>query len=207
MPDFSAEGHLTAPVAGIDEAGRGPWAGPVVAAACILNPTEIDPAILALIDDSKKLTKLKRERIFESLTTPNQSGLAYGIGEATVQEIDCMNILQATFLAMKRAVENLPIQPQSLLIDGNQNPKIGMPTQLLVKGDSKSLSIAAASIIAKVHRDHIMQDLAAQYPYYGWESNAGYGAKAHQEGLASHGVSPHHRTSYAPIQRCLEKIA
>lgn len=204
--DFTHESQLAGPVAGVDEVGRGPWAGPVVACACILIPEYIDMSLFCEIDDSKKLSKLKRRKLHGYLTqTP--SGVLYALGEASVQEIDQLNILQATFLAMKRAVEGLSQQPKSLLIDGNQDPKLGIPTQLLIKGDSKSPSIAAASIIAKVYRDTIMEDLAKEYSHYGWESNSGYGAKAHQDGLAQYGVTPHHRTSYAPIQRCLQKSA
>ncbi len=206
-PDFSLEKALPSPVAGIDEAGRGPWAGPVAAAACILDIEIIDQDILSQLNDSKKLTKAKREQLFEFLTYPGQEGVSYGIGEASPQEIDQFNILQATFLAMKRAVEALPTVPQSLLIDGNQDPKLGTPTQMVVKGDSKSLSIAAASIIAKVYRDEVMERLAEEYPGYGWESNAGYGTRVHQEGLAQHGVTAHHRQSYKPVMKCLTQVA
>jgi ribonuclease HII len=206
-PDFSLEKDLPGPVAGIDEVGRGPWAGPVVAAACILDIEVIDKDTLSQLNDSKKLTKAKRERLFEFLTYPEQAGVSYGIGEASPQEIDQLNILQATFLAMRRAVDVLPVTPQALLIDGNQDPKLGILTQLVVKGDSKSVSIAAASIIAKVYRDEVMERLAEENPGYGWESNAGYGTHAHQQGLSQHGVTVHHRQSYKPVMKCLTQAA
>lgn len=206
-PDYSLEAELPGPVAGIDEAGRGPWAGPVVAAACILDTETIDKEILSQLNDSKKLTKAKRDHLFEFLTYPNQAGVSYGIGEASPHEIDQLNILQATFLAMGRAVEALPVTPQALLIDGNQDPKLGILSQLVVKGDSRSLSIAAASIIAKVYRDEVMERLAEENPGYGWESNAGYGTQAHQRGLAQYGVTVHHRQTYKPVMKCLTQAA
>lgn len=206
-PDYSLENVFPSPVAGIDEAGRGPWAGPVVAAACILDIEIIDKDILSQLNDSKKLTKAKREHLFQFLTYPDRVGVSYGIGESSPQEIDQLNILKATFLAMKRAVEALPVAPQALLIDGNQDPKLGIPTQMVVKGDSKSLSIAAASIIAKVYRDEVMERLAEENPGYGWESNAGYGTQAHQQGLSQHGVTAHHRQSYKPVMKCLTQAA
>ena len=195
MPDFSHEQQFTGPVAGIDEAGRGPWAGPVVAAAVILDPDKIPSGL----NDSKKLTAKRREALFNEVMACADVGIA----EASVEEIDTLNILQATFLAMHRAVENLTETPAHLLIDGNQKPKIDIPTTTIVKGDSLSLSIAAASIIAKVFRDRIMADLAKSFPDYGWETNAGYGTAAHREGLDMVGVSPHHRKSYAPIARLM----
>ena len=195
MPDFSHEQQVTGPVAGIDEAGRGPWAGPVVAAAVILNPDKTPSGL----NDSKKLTAKRREALYDEIITSAD----VGIGEASVEEIDALNILQATFLAMRRAVDNLTEKPAHLLIDGNQKPKIDIPSTTIVKGDSLSLSIAAASIIAKVYRDRIMADLAKSFPDYGWETNAGYGTAAHRAGLDMVGVSPHHRKSYAPIARLM----
>lgn len=183
--------------AGIDEVGRGPFAGPVVAAAVILNPEKTPVGI----QDSKKLSKSKREILFAEL----MESADVGIGEASVAEIDELNILQATFLSMKRAVEALNQTPDHLLIDGNRDPKIGIPSQLVVKGDSISLSIAAASIVAKVTRDRKMCALSEQYPHYGWEKNAGYGTAEHRKGLSLFGVTPQHRRSFAPIRKILEE--
>ena len=201
-PDWSAEtrhiekyaGH----VAGVDEVGRGPLAGPVIAAAVILDPDNIPVGL----NDSKKLTKTKRETLYDLI---NQSALAVGIGEASVDEIDQINILQASLLAMMRAVKNLDVQPASLLIDGNQPPATDLPFECLVKGDTRSLSIAAASIIAKVERDRMMGDLAKIHPEFGWEKNAGYGVPAHMKGLNLVGPSRFHRKSFAPIRKLLDE--
>jgi len=197
FPDFSLELKKPGIVAGIDEVGRGPFAGPVIAAAVILNPEKTP----AGIQDSKKLSKPKREILFAEL----MESADVGIGEASVTEIDELNILQATFLAMKRAVEALKQTPDHLLIDGNRDPKIGIQSQLVVKGDSISLSIAAASIVAKVTRDRKMCALSEQYPHYGWEKNAGYGTAEHRKGLSLFGVTPQHRRSFAPIRKILEE--
>lgn len=196
-PDFSFEDSIeTLPVCGIDEAGRGPWAGPVVAAAVILDPLRFPEGL----NDSKKLSAKRRDALFDAI---NKTALV-GVGIATVQEIDEMNILQATFLAMRRAAEALPQCPSYALIDGNKvPPNLICEAQAIVKGDGRSLSIAAASIIAKVTRDRIMVTLAQQFPGYGWERNAGYGVKAHQEGLNRLGVTPHHRVSFKPIHKML----
>lgn len=211
MPDFSYENKFLrsdlfsagSPVmiAGIDEAGRGPWAGPVAAGAVIFPNLEIDPSLARRLDDSKKLPHAKREELFEEL---HACGALIGCGMADVAEIDRMNILQATFLAMRRAVENLPGKPSFAVIDGNKIPPgLSCPAQALVKGDALSLSVAAASIIAKVTRDRLMAELAAEFPHYAWEKNAGYGTKAHQDGIKSYGICIHHRRSYAPIQKFL----
>ncbi|MGE4611996.1 MAG: ribonuclease HII [Paracoccaceae bacterium] len=196
-PDFSFEIACSlTPVCGIDEAGRGPWAGPVVASAVILNLTEVPEGL----NDSKKLTAKRRDVLFDAIS---KSALV-GIGTATVQEIDEINILQATFLAMRRAVADLPALPNYALIDGNKiPPDFPCDAEAIVKGDGRSVSIAAASIIAKVTRDRIMVALAQQFPGYGWERNAGYGVKAHQEGLNRLGVTPHHRVSFKPIHKML----
>ncbi len=192
-PDFSFEAAAPhTPVAGVDEAGRGPWAGPVVAGAVILDPAHIP----AGLNDSKKLSANKREALYEAITAQHQ----WGAGIASAAEIDALNILQATKLAMQRAVAALPTPPGYVLIDGNHSFDAPCPTNTVVKGDSRSLSIAAASIIAKVTRDRMMQDLHKTYPHYGWDSNAGYGTKQHQEGLAVHGITPEHRKSFAPIR-------
>jgi ribonuclease HII len=199
MPDFSVEISLGGPVAGIDEAGRGPWAGPVVAAAVILDRSEFPSDLAARVNDSKKLSKNVREMLFERIT----AAAPYAIGQASVEEIDRLNILQASMLAMRRAFQKLPLSAACALVDGNCDPELGVPTRCLVGGDGHSLSIAAASILAKVARDRIMADLALQFPGYGWDNNAGYGTKAHQQGLAELGITPHHRRSFAPIARLL----
>ncbi|MEZ5893069.1 MAG: ribonuclease HII [Parvularculaceae bacterium] len=191
----SLSGPGTSIVAGIDEAGRGPWAGPVVAAAVILNPDDI-PAGLA---DSKTIAEKKRDLIAADIRARAQ----VGVGVASVEEIDALNILQATFLAMARAEAALPLKPHICIVDGSQKPKLRAATHMVVKGDAKSLSIAAASIIAKTVRDGMMRALAEEHPFYAWEKNKGYGAPAHREGLERHGVTPHHRKSFAPIHNML----
>ncbi|MSO77654.1 MAG: ribonuclease HII [Alphaproteobacteria bacterium] len=196
MPDFSIEKSLAlTPIAGVDEAGRGPWAGPVVAAAVILDPARVP----AGLDDSKRLQRPVRERLYGEL-----SGVArLGVGQASVAEIDALNILQASLLAMRRAVEALATPPALALIDGNRRPQLPCPSHLVVGGDGKSLSIAAASIVAKVTRDRIMADLAMAFPGYGWERNAGYGTQMHRRALNQLGITPHHRRTFAPIRNML----
>ncbi|MFT6558784.1 ribonuclease HII [Sneathiella sp.] len=196
-PDYSLETKLAGRIVGIDEVGRGPFAGPVVAAAVILDPQNIPDGL----QDSKKISKNRREALYETL----MACANVGIGEATVQEVDQLNILQATFLAMKRAATALNITPDFALVDGNRDPKLGIPTQLVVKGDSISVSIAAASIVAKVTRDRKMCALAKLFPHYGWEKNAGYGTAEHRKGLSLFGVTPQHRRSFAPIRKILEE--
>ncbi|WP_169567840.1 ribonuclease HII [Sneathiella limimaris] len=196
MPDFAFEDQLDGLIAGVDEVGRGPFAGPVVAAAVILDRTNVPEGMT----DSKKLSLKSREALFDLII----SSAMVGIGEASVPEIDEFNILKATFLAMKRAVEALPQKPDHLLVDGNRDPKIHPSTQLIVKGDNKSLSISAASIVAKVTRDRKMKALSERYPHYGWERNAGYGTAEHRKGLLQFGVTPQHRRSFAPIRKLLE---
>ncbi|MGB0748572.1 MAG: ribonuclease HII [Magnetospiraceae bacterium] len=199
MPDFSLEHAIwnagAARIAGIDEAGRGPWAGPVVAAAVVLSAD----AALPGLDDSKKMTAAARERLFEAI----QTSAEVGVGQACVAEIDQMNILAATLLAMRRALDALAQPVDAALVDGNRLPDLPCPAQAVVKGDGRSLSIAAASVIAKVTRDRIMADLAQDFPAYGWERNAGYGTKAHQDALARVGITPHHRKSFKPIAKIL----
>jgi ribonuclease HII len=188
-------------VCGVDEAGRGPWAGEVVAAAVILDAQRIP----AGIHDSKKLSHAKREKLYDAIIG---SCRAYAIASASVEEIDTLNILGATMLAMTRAVQALTIAPTIALVDGNRSPRIeGVQVRTIVKGDSLSLSIAAASILAKVHRDRQMQALDTLYPQYGFASHAGYGTKQHQLALARHGVTPHHRRSFAPIRAMLASAA
>lgn len=202
MPNFDIENTHNCIVAGVDEAGRGPWAGPVVAAAVIIHDRNLEQELLSAIDDSKKLTAIKREKLFIKIFEEEKEGkLAVGIGESSVAEIDELNILQATFLAMNRAVLSLKIKPEIAIIDGNQKPKnFCCNTQTVIGGDAKSISIAAASIIAKVHRDKIMKDLSLKYPHYSFEKNAGYGTQAHIEGLKAHGICSEHRKTYKPIK-------
>jgi ribonuclease HII len=181
-------------VAGIDEAGRGPLAGPVVAAATVL-PAEFS---LAGLNDSKQLTEPVREQFFEALTAPGKL-VCYGIGFAEPAEIDRLNILRATFLAMERAVMALPLRPDHLLIDGLPVPVFQQPQTAVVDGDAKSLSIAAASVIAKVTRDRMMRKWHSEFPQYDFDQNKGYGTRAHLESLQIHGPCPIHRRSFAPV--------
>jgi len=193
MPDFSVENKLGGIVAGIDEVGRGPWAGPVVAAAVILNNDNYPNGI----DDSKKLSPSKRQILFLEIIRSAK----FGVGLADVFEIDNMNILEASKLAMLRAYKNLNTHVDCVIVDGNQPLALNCKTYPLVSGDSISLSVAAASIIAKVTRDKIMHLLAKEYPHYGWESNVGYGTKQHQDGIRIHGITEHHRRSFKPIAK------
>ena len=181
-------------IAGVDEAGRGPLAGPVVAAAVILCPDGI-----AGLDDSKKLSPARRAaleaKIFEQC--------AVGVGLASVEEIDQINILQATMLAMTRAVEALGSKPALILVDGNRLPQWPHKAQAVIDGDAIHPCISAASIIAKEHRDRIMRKAAALHPHYGWERNMGYGTREHIDSLRRHGPSPFHRTSFAPVSQLI----
>jgi ribonuclease HII len=199
MPDFTLERRIAGPVAGVDEVGRGPLAGPVHAAAVILDPARLPPGL----DDSKKMSETRREKAFDAIMA---SAIAVGIGVASVEEIDRINILAATMLAMRRAVERLTIRPVHALVDGNKVPALPCPAEAIVKGDSKVLSIAAASIIAKVTRDRFMSDLDAACPGYGWARNKGYGTADHMAALARLGPSVHHRTSFAPIAQLRQAI-
>lgn len=176
-------------ICGIDEAGRGPLAGPVCAAAVILPEGLEIPGL----NDSKKLTDKKRRELFPII---EEQALAYGIGWASQEEIDDINILQATFLAMSRAVEQLNIRPDLALVDGNRAPTLDLPVETVVKGDSLSASIAAASVLAKVSRDDVMLHMAEEYPGYGFEVHKGYGTKAHYEALRTFGPSPIHRRTF-----------
>ena len=198
MPTLQIEAQHKGIVGGVDEVGRGPWAGPVVAAVAIFcDPPP--PTLANTIQDSKKLSKSKRDSIYKNLL--NLEAFHYGVGVASVEEIDRLNILKATFLAMERAVQSLPQRPHVLLIDGKFIPSFeGIETYPVIKGDSLSLSIAAASILAKVTRDKMMETLAEGYPHYGWERNVGYGTAEHHRALKIHGITPHHRQSFAPIR-------
>ena len=184
-------------IAGVDEAGRGPLVGSVVAAAVILDP---DKPIVGL-NDSKKLTEKKREKLFIEI---QEKALAWSIAEATHAEIDELNILQATFLAMRRAVEGLNIQPEKIIVDGNQIPKgISIACEAIVGGDASHAEISAASILAKVTRDRQMQALDLIYPDFGFAKHKGYPTKAHFDAIAAHGVIYEHRRSYAPVKKAL----
>ncbi|MEE2933762.1 MAG: ribonuclease HII [Pseudomonadota bacterium] len=202
MPDLSREISMGGRVAGIDEAGRGPWAGPVVAAAVVLHQSKMPDELRFGIRDSKVISSAKREHLFSLLHLCAE----IGVGRAEVTEIDDTNILSATFMAMKRALQALSISVDIALVDGNQAPNLPCKVETLVKGDSLSLSIAAASIVAKVHRDREMAMLAKTFPGYGWEKNAGYGTKEHREALAKIGVTPHHRKTFSPVAKIISKF-
>ncbi len=186
-------------IAGVDEVGRGPLAGPVVAAAVILDREALPEGL----NDSKKLNAARREALAEVI----HAQAVVSIAEASVEEIDQINILQATFLAMRRAIAGLSQKPDHLLIDGNRlPPDLPCPATTIIKGDGKSPSIAAASIVAKTWRDHVMKMNAQQYPGYGWETNAGYPTKCHKSALRNLGVTPHHRRSFKPVHDILWQV-
>ncbi len=200
VPTFELESAELAlgrgPVAGIDEAGRGPWAGPVVAAAVILAPERIPSGI----DDSKALGHEDREALYDRIMA---SALGVGVGIATRSRIDRVNILNATLWAMGQAVEKLPLAPRLALVDGNRTPRLSCAVRTLVQGDKRCLSIAAASIIAKVTRDRLMIALADKWPGYGFERHKGYGTPEHKDALERLGVTPEHRRSFKPVQLAL----
>ena len=191
-PDWSYESRYLGPVCGVDEAGRGPLAGPVIAAAVILDPADIPQGL----NDSKKLTESRREALYDAII----ASAAVGLGIAEPEEIDRINILGASLTAMARAVDNLPQRPIAALIDGNKLPPVAIPAEAIVKGDGKSLSIAAASIIAKVTRDRLMHIAHARYPAYGFGGHKGYPSANHRQIVADEGPCPIHRFSYAPIR-------
>lgn len=201
-PDFSFERSAVEThgglVAGVDEAGRGPLAGPVVAGAVVLNPDRIPDGL----NDSKALNAKRRDELYDAIIAAH----VWSVGIVGPTEIDEINILQASLKAMQMAVTVLDEQPATCLIDGNRCPELPCPAQAIVKGDARSLSIAAASIIAKVTRDRIMVALDAQYPGYAWASNMGYGTKAHLEGLAALGPTPEHRRSFAPVRKAYDQF-
>ena len=205
-PDLSREAAAQArglrQVAGVDEAGRGPLAGPVVAAAVILDPAALPEALLLGLDDSKKLTAKRREALAPLI----RSTCRWALGAASVAEIDALNILRASHLAMCRALTGLLVAPDFVLIDGNLLPAdLPCRGEAVIGGDALSLSIAAASILAKVERDRIMQDLDAMFPAYGWARNMGYPSAAHRAALAEHGPTPHHRRSFAPVRAAIAR--
>ena len=200
MPDFSLEDASgAAPIAGVDEAGRGPWAGPVIAAAVILDRDGLDPDLALGLDDSKKVPAARREHLFAAL----QASARIGVGRAEVADIDSLNILGATLLAMSRAVAALGAAPELVLVDGISVPDLPCPARTVIGGDGLSLSIAAASIVAKVTRDRLMAELALTHPGYGWERNKGYGTPQHRAALETLGVTPQHRRSFRPIRKIM----
>ena len=185
--------------AGVDEAGRGALAGPVVAAAVILD----EQNTITGLADSKKLDANTRELLAEEI---KYSSISWAIGIGDVAEIDQLNILEATMLAMKRALESLPIPPDKALIDGNRVPSVSIPTQAIIRGDALEAAISAASIIAKVTRDHMMVQIDKQYPYYGFASHKGYGTPVHRSALQKLGATPMHRKTFSPVRRCLNQL-
>jgi ribonuclease HII len=192
--DLQAQGYLN--IAGVDEVGRGPLAGPVFAAAVILDPRHIPNGL----NDSKKLSAAKREILLKAIMEHAEVSIA----SASEREIETINILQASHLAMVRAVHNLKKRPDHVLVDGNLIPRnLEIPATTLIKGDSRSVSIAAASIVAKISRDFVMCDLAQQFPGYGWEKNAGYPTAQHLKALQDLGVTPHHRRTFKPVHNIL----
>lgn len=206
MPNFDIEKSIDKVVVGIDEAGRGPWAGPVVAGAVVFHSGKnVCQKLLSSLDDSKKLSAKKREELYTILFEEKEKGnLDIGIGLASAQEIDDINILQATFMAMDRAAKALSSKPEHAIIDGNLIPKkFSCACQPVIKGDSKSLSISAASIVAKVYRDRLMKEIGHKHPEYGFDSNSGYGTKKHIEALKKYGITQFHRKSYKPIKEIL----
>ncbi|HUN45053.1 MAG TPA: ribonuclease HII [Stellaceae bacterium] len=192
MPDFALESDIDGIVCGIDEVGRGPLAGPVVAAAVILDRRRLPRKLRRNLDDSKKLTPEARD---EFATLLRQCAMI-GLGAASVTELDRINILQASFLAMRRALAALPVAPTAALVDGNCDPSLTCPAHTVVGGDGLSLSIAAASVVAKVARDRLMRRLAGRYDGYGWTTNVGYATAEHRAAIVRLGLTPHHRLSF-----------
>lgn len=199
MPDLSHERRVGGIVAGVDEVGRGPLAGPVLAAAVIL-PFELDINIFSLIDDSKRLSLTQREAALRAMSL---IGTTIALGAASVGEIARLNILQASLLAMRRAVARLPQVPDHVLVDGNITPGFVMPCSAIIGGDGISLSIAAASIAAKIARDRLMARLETKYPGYGWSHNAGYATRQHRDAITTLGITVHHRSGFGPLLRAM----
>jgi ribonuclease HII len=204
MPNFAIERRSAGIVCGIDEAGRGPLAGPVVAAAVILDPRRFPRFLRDKLDDSKVLTAEEREACWRDLgRCVGRGGAHIGIGAASAREIDAINILRAALLAMARAVASLEVRPDVALVDGNIAPPLACSVQTIVKGDGLSFSIAAASVVAKVTRDRIMRALAQRYRGYGWETNVGYATPEHGAAILKLGPTAHHRRSFAPVRLAL----
>jgi ribonuclease HII len=202
VPDFSIEEQFTDPVIGLDEVGRGPLAGPVISCGCYFKNYTTQEDFYNLIGDSKKLSEKKRQVSFEFLQNLKKEGIIdYHLGIANVEEIDKLNILEATKLSMKRVVDKFNLQSAQLIIDGNFSLNYkSYKEKSVIKGDDKSLSIAAASIIAKVHRDRLMKKLSIRHRQFGWEKNAGYGTKVHIENIHRSGPTIHHRKTFEPIK-------
>ena len=202
MPDFSIEKELQSPVIGLDEVGRGPLAGPVISCGCYFKNYTIQEDFYKLIGESKKLSEKKRKVSFEFLQNLKKEGIIdYHLGIANVEEIDTLNILEATKLSMKRVVDKFDLKNAHLIIDGNFSLNYkSYKENSIIKGDDKSLSIAAASIIAKVHRDRLMKKLSIRHQHFGWEKNAGYGTKLHIENIYRLGPTRHHRKTFEPIK-------
>lgn len=199
IPDFCIEkdcGHKI--VVGVDEAGRGPLCGPVVAGAVVFTKYDFDD--MPIISDSKQMNEKQREIAYDWIT--NNPDIIWAVGQCSAVEIDEMNILRASLTAMKRAIAKLDIVPEYCLVDGNKMID-SMSGQAVVKGDSKSMSIAAASIIAKVTRDRIMHELAIQFPQYAWDKNAGYPTKQHLQAIEKYGINEHYRKTYGPVKKCM----
>ena len=201
MPDFRHERRIEGPVAGVDEAGRGPLAGPVVAAAVIVPAKRVPSGCRGLVDDSKRLSAARREDAFAALARAATNGeIVCAVAAASSREVDALNVLQATFLAMRRALARLALAPAHALVDGALVPPLlRCPATALVGGDGHAFSIAAASILAKVVRDRAMTRLALRHPGFGWDTNMGYGTAAHLQGIESIGATRHHRLSFAPL--------
>ena len=210
MPSFMFERAVLkrrpgAMIAGVDEVGCAPLAGPVVAAAVILDQKKLPRVLRQGLDDSKKIPRARREELYALLGACGSAVI--GVGRAEVREIDSLNILKAAHLAMRRAVEALGCKVTVALVDGNRKPELPCDVETIVKGDAKSLTIAAASIVAKVTRDRLMVELARAFPGYGWETNVGYPTAVHRKALANLGITPHHRCSFAPVRACLVPVA
>lgn len=205
LPSFFYEKQYSGNVAGIDEVGCGPWAGPVVASAVILDQKRFPIELLEIIHDSKKVSPKKRKMIYQELQRLKGDSCFISWAKASVEEVDTLNIRRAALLAMQRAVDVLEVKPQVALVDGNICPPLECHVKTLVKGDTLSYSIAAASIVAKVIRDEIMERLSEEYPHYGWERNAGYGTAEHQRAISAYGITPYHRVSFAPIARHIKQ--
>lgn len=211
MPDYAIESaamklSASGRIAGVDEAGRGPLAGPVFAAAVVL-PRRVPKKLAALLDDSKQLDQDRRQAAFAALRAAHAAGqIEIGVGAASVAEIGRINILRAALLSMARAVARLPAPPDLALIDGNQPPPLACALRCVIGGDALCLSIAAASIVAKVLRDRAMTRLAARWPGYGWETNAGYATRTHREALLRLGPTRHHREAFGSVRQLVLMI-
>ena len=206
MPHFDIEKKLKKPVIGIDEVGRGPLAGPVVSCACVFFDYSLSNEDVKYINDSKKLSLNQRKKaLIKIMKLKRENKLNYAIGLASVQEIDKFNILNATFFSMERAIKKLKLKNGTIIVDGSINPKFeNFLCKNLIKGDQISISIAAASIIAKVHRDRYMTMIGKNYPYYKWHSNAGYGTAEHRFQIQLKGITQHHRRSFEPIKTFIQ---